>query len=165
MHFQTPVGILKIIIQDGYVNEIIFIDKENETGDEEEPQNISLKDKRVFEKCRQQFEEYFSGKRKIFDFPAKQTGTPFREKVWEELMNIPYGKTISYLQLSKNIGNEKSIRAVGSANGKNNLPVVVPCHRVIGSDGRLIGYGGGLWRKQWLLEHENKFENGVNLLF
>jgi methylated-DNA-[protein]-cysteine S-methyltransferase len=164
MYFQSPLGILKIMIHDGFVNEIIFIDHEDEivSGDE---QHISPKDKKVFEKCHRQFDEYFEGKRKTFDFPIQQTGTPFREKVWNELMNIPYGKTITYLQLSKNIGDVKSIRAVGTANGKNNLPVVVPCHRVIGSDGSLTGYGGGLWRKQWLLEHENKFANGVNLLF
>jgi len=119
----------------------------------------------VAAKCKAQFDEYFSGKRKIFDLPIKQSGTLFQEKVWNELIKIPFGKTISYLQLSQKIGNVKLIRAVGTANGRNNLAIVVPCHRVIGSDGSLTGYAGGLSRKQWLLEHENKYANGVNLLF
>jgi methylated-DNA-[protein]-cysteine S-methyltransferase len=112
-----------------------------------------------------QLDEYFEGSRKDFDFPFRQKGTPFQLGVWDELLNIPYGKTISYLQLSQRLGNVKAIRAVGTANGRNNLPIVVPCHRVIGSNGSLTGYGGGLWRKQWLLEHENKYAHGVALLF
>jgi methylated-DNA-[protein]-cysteine S-methyltransferase len=82
-------------------------------------------------------------------------GTEFQKKVWQELLHIPYGKTCSYLDLSKKIGDVKAIRAVASANGKNPLWIVVPCHRVIGTDGSLTGYAGGLWRKKWLLEHEN----------
>jgi methylated-DNA-[protein]-cysteine S-methyltransferase len=164
MYYHSPVGILKINIEEGSVNEILFV--ENEAEIQKEPsKDISRNDQLLFEECRHQLNEYFAGKRQIFDFAINQKGTPFRIKVWNELMNIPYGKTISYLQLSKNIANVKSIRAVGSANGHNHLPIVVPCHRVIGSDGKLVGYGGGLWRKQWLLEHENKYANGVKLLF
>lgn len=165
MYYQSPVGILEINILDGHINEILFIDKEDEIKMNNSSGNISPKDKIILKKCTQQLDEYFSGKRNEFDFPMAQKGTPFQLKVWDELMNIPYGKTISYLQLSKNIKNEKAIRAVGTANGRNNLPIVVPCHRVIGSNGSLTGYGGGLWRKQWLLEHENKYANGVELLF
>lgn len=165
MFYQSPLGILKINITDQHISAIIYLDKEEKITREESPENISPKDKILFKKCSREFDEYFSGKRKTFDFPIKQNGTPFQEKVWDKLLEIPYGKTISYLQLSKNLGNPKAIRAVGTANGRNNLNIVVPCHRVIGSDGSLTGYGGGLWRKQWLLEHENKYANGVNLLF
>ena len=165
MYYHSPVGLLKIVIQDGFVNEIIFLDNDDEKNDDASEENISTKNKAVFKKCKVQFDEYFSGERKNFDLPIKQKGTLFQEKVWDELLKIPFGKTISYLQLSQRIGNVKSIRAVGTANGRNNLSIVVPCHRVIGSDGSLTGYAGGLWRKQWLLEHENKYGNGVNLLF
>ena len=163
MYYQSPVGILKIVIKAGFINEIIFLDKEEEAVFIEE--FISKEDKDAFEKCKIQFDEYFAGKRKFFDLPVKQAGTAFQQRVWNELIKIPFGKTLSYLQLSQKIGNVKSIRAVGTANGRNNLSIVVPCHRVIGSDGSLTGYAGGLWRKQWLLEHENKYANGVNLLF
>ena len=92
-------------------------------------------------------------------------GVSFQKKVWSELEKIPYGKTISYLQLAKKIGDVKAIRAAAGANGKNKLPIVVPCQRVIGSHGELVGYAGGLWRKQWLNEHEAKFASGVQTLF
>jgi methylated-DNA-[protein]-cysteine S-methyltransferase len=102
-----------------------------------------------------QLSDYFDGKRQDFNFKLNPKGTEFQQKVWQELLNIPFGKTISYLELSKKLGDVKAIRAVASANGKNPLWIVVPCHRVIGTDGSLTGYAGGLWRKKWLLEHEN----------
>ncbi len=102
-----------------------------------------------------QLQEYFEGKRTHFTFLLHPSGTEFQKKVWQELLNIPFGKTCSYLELSKKMGDVKAIRAVAAANGKNPLWIVVPCHRVIGSDGSLTGYAGGLWRKKWLLEHEN----------
>ena len=102
-----------------------------------------------------QLQEYFEGKRTDFTFKLNPKGTDFQQKVWQELRNIPFGKTISYLDLSKKLGDVKVIRAAASANGKNPLWIVVPCHRVIGTDGSLTGYAGGLWRKKWLLEHEN----------
>jgi methylated-DNA-[protein]-cysteine S-methyltransferase len=102
-----------------------------------------------------QLNDYFEGKRNHFDFPLNPEGTPFQQKVWSALLEIPFGKTVSYLELSKKLGDVKAIRAVASANGKNPLWIVVPCHRVIGTDGSLTGYAGGLWRKKWLLEHEN----------
>ena len=102
-----------------------------------------------------QLQDYFDGKRTTFTFPLNPSGTDFQKKVWDELLNIPFGKTCSYLELSKKLGDVKAIRAVASANGKNPLWIVVPCHRVIGTDGSLTGYAGGLWRKKWLLEHEN----------
>jgi methylated-DNA-[protein]-cysteine S-methyltransferase len=165
MIYQSPAGVLKIIIHEGFINEINFLKDADKQISQIFAEENSKENKAVAEKCKTQFDEYFSGKRKIFDLPIKQSGTLFQEKVWNELIKIPFGKTISYLQLSQKIGNVKSIRAVGTANGRNNLAIVVPCHRVIGSDGSLTGYAGGLSRKQWLLEHENKYANGVNLLF
>ncbi|MFV8368740.1 methylated-DNA--[protein]-cysteine S-methyltransferase [Flavobacterium sp. LB2R40] len=102
-----------------------------------------------------QINAYFEGKRTDFDFTLNPKGTVFQQKVWKSLLDIPYGKTRTYLEQSKILGDVKAIRAVASANGKNPLWIVVPCHRVIGTDGSLTGYAGGLWRKKWLLEHEN----------
>lgn len=102
-----------------------------------------------------QLQDYFNGKRTKFSFKMNPVGTEFQQRVWQELLNIPFGKTCSYLELSKKLGDVKAIRAVASANGKNPLWIVIPCHRVIGSDGSLTGYAGGLWRKKWLLDHEN----------
>ena len=105
--------------------------------------------------CVVQLNEYFEGSRKSFNLKLNLKGTSFQKKVWNALENIPYGKTISYLDLSKQLGDVKAIRAVANANAKNPIWIVVPCHRVIGTDGSLTGYAGGLHRKQWLLEHEN----------
>ncbi|RAV28346.1 methylated-DNA--[protein]-cysteine S-methyltransferase [Sinomicrobium soli] len=107
--------------------------------------------------CVQQLEEYFKGKRKDFRLKLNPQGTGFQKRVWDELLRIPYGRTISYLDLAKRLGDVKSIRAAASANGRNPLWIVIPCHRVIGQDGSLTGYAGGLWRKKWLLEHESPF--------
>ena len=109
----------------------------------------------VLEDAVYQLNEYFDGKRTDFDLLLNPTGTDFQQRVWKSLLEIPYGKTVSYLQLSKTLGDVKAIRAVAAANGKNPLWIVVPCHRVIGSDGSLTGYAGGLSRKKWLLEHES----------
>ena len=109
----------------------------------------------VLEDAVHQLTEYFEGTRKEFDLTLNPQGTDFQKRVWKELLNIPFGKTLSYLELSKKLGDVKAIRAVASANGKNPLWIVVPCHRVIGSNGDLVGYAGGLHRKKWLLEHES----------
>jgi len=103
----------------------------------------------------QQLKEYFAKERKTFLLKLNLQGTPFQQKVWKTLLEIPYGERTTYLELSRKLGNEKALRAVAAANGKNPLWIVIPCHRVIGSDGSLTGYAGGLWRKKWLLEHEN----------
>lgn len=104
-----------------------------------------------------QLQDYFKGTLENFNLKLNPKGTEFQKKVWQALIQIPYGKTVSYLELSKQLGDVKAIRAVASANGKNPLWIIVPCHRVIGSDGSLTGYAGGLHRKQWLLEHESPF--------
>jgi len=119
----------------------------------------------VLKECIKQLDAYFAGKLVDFSLSIVQTGTNFQQTVWSELCNIPYGHTISYMELSKRIGNVKAIRAVGTANGSNNVSIIVPCHRVIGSNGSLVGYGGDLWRKKWLLDHEAKFAHGVQTLF
>jgi methylated-DNA-[protein]-cysteine S-methyltransferase len=103
-----------------------------------------------------QLSEYFEAKRQVFDFPFHQSGTDFQLRVWNQLNQIASGTTISYLELARQLKDEKCIRAAASANGKNKLAIIVPCHRVIGASGKLVGYAGGLWRKQWLLEHEAK---------
>lgn len=112
----------------------------------------------VLEDCVIQLKEYFEGKRKVFSLKLNQQGTEFQKKVWKQLVQIPYGKTTSYLELSKQVGNVKAIRAVANANSKNPLWIIVPCHRIIGSDGSLTGYAGGLHRKQWLLRHESPYK-------
>ena len=110
------------------------------------------------EDCVIQLNEYFAGDRTLFDLKLNPEGTTFQKQVWNALQTIPYGKTLSYLELSKQLGDVKAIRAVANANGKNTLWIIVPCHRVIGSDGSLTGYAGGLHRKQWLLEHESPYK-------
>ena len=108
--------------------------------------------------CASQLNAYFKNERKTFDLKLNPEGTEFQKKVWNQLKSIPFGKTISYLDLSKQLGDVKAIRAAASANGKNPLWVIVPCHRVIGSDGSLTGYAGGLHRKQWLINHESEYK-------
>ena len=115
--------------------------------------------------CVEQLIQYFNGERRIFELPINQTGTAFQMETWNLLMTIPYGKTISYLQLAIKTGDPKATRAVANANGKNNVAIIVPCHRVIGANKELVGYGGGLWRKKWLLEHEMKVAYGVQTRF
>lgn len=145
VNYKTPLGIARITEEDGFITSIHITDDEAET---DQPHTEVLK------LAVKQLDEYFTGERKNFDLPLKQAGTPFQQQVWENLLQIEFGKTISYNQLSIQMNNPLAIRAIASANGKNNLWIVVPCHRVIGSDGSLTGYAGGLWRKQWLLEHE-----------
>jgi methylated-DNA-[protein]-cysteine S-methyltransferase len=164
MIYQSPLGSIQIKIVSSCVSELKFIDRD-ESELQKDSNELSSVDKIVFQECIQQLEEYFSGKRKIFDLPLYQEGTEFQQKVWKELIQIPYGNTITYHQLAQRIGNAKSIRAAASANGRNKLWIVVPCHRVIGADGSLTGYAGGLKMKKWLLNHENVYANGVSLLF
>lgn len=142
---NTPLGTAKIKGDELGVSVISILQE----GEISKTIPVELKD------AVKQLQEYFEGKRTTFNFPMNPKGTDFQQKVWKALLEIPYGKTTSYMDLSKKLGDVKAIRAVASANGKNPLWIVVPCHRVIGSDGSLTGYAGGLWRKKWLLEHEN----------
>ncbi len=143
---HTPLGIAKL---EGDINGISVISILNET------QETSSVIPEVLEDAVYQLKEYFEGSRKNFSLALNPSGTPFQKRVWEALAQIPYGKTVSYLELSKKLGDTKAIRAVAAANGKNPLWIIVPCHRVIGSDGSLVGYAGGLHRKKWLLAHES----------
>src|SRR5262249_46745434 len=124
-----------------------------------------LRDDAVFAGPRTQLTEYFGGGRAEFELPLLPEGTPFQRKVWNALCEIPYGETISYGELARRIGQPTAARAVGLANGSNPLPIVVPCHRVIGADGSLTGFGGGIERKRWLLAHEAKFVRRSGGLF
>jgi methylated-DNA-[protein]-cysteine S-methyltransferase len=114
----------------------------------------AVRDTARFAEVKRQLKEYFDGTRRTFDLALLPEGTAFQKMVWEALRDIPYGTTISYQELANRIGAEKAVRAVGAANGANPIPIIIPCHRVIGSDGSLTGYGGGIERKQWLLDHE-----------
>jgi AraC family transcriptional regulator of adaptative response/methylated-DNA-[protein]-cysteine methyltransferase len=105
-------------------------------------------------RLREQLEEYFRGERRRFDVPLDLGGTAFQQSVWSRLQGIPFGGTRSYVEVASQVGKRDAVRAVGQANGRNPVAIVVPCHRVVGADGSLSGYGGGLWRKRWLLEHE-----------
>ena len=149
--FETPIGFIIICCDNKNILSIRFSDS---------PGNTMRTDHSLLNKSVQQFKEYFSGERKDFELPFFQQGTEFQQRIWKLLLHIPFGKTISYKQLTSQFGDMKAIRAVASANGKNDLAILVPCHRVIGSNGSLTGYAGGLWRKQWLLQHESKFRQG-----
>lgn len=158
-YYQSPVGMLKIGGTDTYIGELTFV-KSNDPVVHGAP-GIS----EVMHQCTEQLIEYFSGKRRAFNIPIYQPGTNFQQKVWAELLNIPFGKTLSYFDLAKKLGDVKAIRAAASTNGKNNIAIIVPCHRVIGSDRSLTGYAGGLPIKKWLLQHEFRIAHGVQTLF
>jgi methylated-DNA-[protein]-cysteine S-methyltransferase len=146
-YYKSPVGWLEITATEKGISSLIFVD---EVKKKTIPKGI-LKD------CIGQLKEYFAGKRQAFDIDLDLQGTEFQLQVWQELLKIPFGRTISYHELSRRLGNTGAIRAVGNANGKNPVSVIVPCHRVIGMDGKLVGYGGGLPRKKWLLDFERSF--------
>jgi methylated-DNA-[protein]-cysteine S-methyltransferase len=158
-YYHSPVGLLKISGTQDYISEVSFHDTtEKSNGNKKDMPPMLIQ-------CIEQLIQYFNGERRIFELPINQTGTPFQQETWSLLMTIPYGKTISYLQLAIKTGDPKATRAVASANGKNNVAIIVPCHRVIGANRELVGYSGGLWRKKWLLEHEMKVAYGVQTLF
>jgi O-6-methylguanine DNA methyltransferase len=145
-YLKSPIGQLKLTADENSVNSIMFVFPDTEMELENSNQ--------VLEICKQQLNEYFSGERKEFDVNISQDGTDFQQTVWDELIKISHGKTVSYNHIAEKVGGKNMMRAVGSANGKNLISIIVPCHRVIGSDGKLVGYGGDIWRKKWLLNHE-----------
>ncbi len=163
--YNSPIGILELSSNADALTAILFVNSWKGKKIEEKEITFLPPTSSILKICVQQLNEYFEGTRKIFDINFALNGTAFQQQVWTALTNIPYGQTISYLTLSKRIGNVKAIRAVGTANGNNALSIIIPCHRVIGSNGDLIGYGGDLWRKKWLLTHEGKYQNGVQTLF
>lgn len=151
--YQSPIGIIEIIGTEKAVYSILFSEKESLEN------QIDDQTPHVLITCYNQLDAYFSGESHEFSFPIEMEGTPFQRQVWNALTSIPYAATGSYKDIANRIGNEKAVRAVGSANGRNKLCIVIPCHRIIGANGTLTGYAGGLWRKEWLLRHEQKWKN------
>jgi methylated-DNA-[protein]-cysteine S-methyltransferase len=143
---NSPIGILEIITSDCAIISAMFVEEAKESTGAPE----------ILQEAIKQFEEYFSGTRKDFHIKLEIGGTEFQKRVWKVLREIPYGVTLSYKEMAIKIGNEKATRAVGNANGKNIISIIIPCHRVIGSDKSLTGYAGGIDRKRWLLDFENK---------
>jgi len=158
-YYESPVGLLKIGGTDNFIAEISFIDNREQIAHGEP----GVSD--MIHYCTEQLIEYFTGRRKVFDIPVHQEGTDFQQRVWSQLLSVPFGKTASYLDMAKQLGDPKCIRAAAAANGKNQIAIIVPCHRIIGSDKSLVGYSGGMWRKKWLLQHEFRVNNGIQTLF
>ncbi len=146
-YIETPLGIAKISGDSNGITSVSITQEPTGKLTTETPTSL--------QGASTQLKAYFEGQRSGFDLKLNPSGTEFQKKVWNELLNIPFGKTVTYLDIAKRLGDPKCIRAAASANGKNPLWIIVPCHRVIGSDGSLTGYAGGLWRKKWLLDHEN----------
>ena len=153
-YYHSPLGWIEIQASQDAITSLVFCDERK--SDECNPSGSALLTESI-----RQLDEYFAGRLTKFNLPVKQEGTLFQKSVWNALMDIPFGKTVSYGDVAKMLDNPKAVRAVGAANGKNKVWIVVPCHRVIGADGSLTGYAGGLDRKKWLLTHEAqlKFRN------
>lgn len=152
-YYESPAGLMKVSSVDEAVTEISFV------GERTEPENKTG----IIEKCIIELDEYFFRGRKFFSIDLNLQGTVFQKKVWDELLTIPFGATVSYEELAIRLGDVKAIRAVGLANGMNPVAVIVPCHRVIGKNGDLTGYAGGIERKEWLLFHEGSLLRQLNL--
>jgi len=150
--FKTPIGMLKVAVDETCLRYVLF------ESNKHEPVHVVdwKKDRSFTQGAREQLLQYFAGERKKFELEISLAGTEFQQRTWRTLANIPYAETWSYAELAKRVNSPKAVRAVGAANGRNPLPIVLPCHRVIGSNGALTGFGGGLPIKQWLLEHERR---------
>lgn len=148
MVYKSPIGMLSIDLSNDFVTRVIFMENE---------QNVQNHLNALEKNVRKQLDDYFLGKIKQFSLPLLTKGTLFQKAAWHALTLIPYGQTRCYSEQAAMFGKPKAARAVGHANNKNPLPILIPCHRVIGKNGELVGYGGGLWKKQWLLAHEQKY--------
>ncbi|MDW0111199.1 methylated-DNA--[protein]-cysteine S-methyltransferase [Sporosarcina aquimarina] len=148
--YQSPVGVIEIVGTQEAIVSVLFLDSKTVENGVTETTFQVVKD------CYNELDEYFNGTLKEFTVPYENAGTEFRRSVWQALTEIPYAETASYRDIARSIGNEKAVRAVGTANGNNKLSIIIPCHRIIGANGTLTGYAGGLWRKEWLLAHEQK---------
>ena len=148
-YYETSIGRIGIAEEEGYITDVILetYSFEEECIEAETP---------LLKRAAEQLNEYLAGERQIFDLPLKPDGTPFRKRVWDALCEIPYGETRSYKDIARAVGNEKACRAVGGANNKNPISIFIPCHRVVGADGKLVGYGGGIQMKIKLLELEKR---------
>lgn len=146
IYYESPLGTLELTADEIHLTAVNFLEKtfEQPAGNPNSVLNRTV----------HQLDEYFEKERKEFDLPLMPEGTEFQQKVWQALQQISYGRTASYKDIAELIGEVKAVRAVGGANGKNPIPIIIPCHRVIGSDEAMVGYAGGLWRKEWLLKHE-----------
>lgn len=160
-YYESPVGRLQLQATETALSSLLFVGGKHAQADLPE----AYPDVPILKACTAQLTAYFNGELQIFELPFAQTGTPFQQRVWAALYEIPYGETISYLTLAKRLGDEKVIRAAASANGANKIAIVVPCHRVIGANGSLVGFAGGLWRKEALLALERKVKHGIQTLF
>jgi len=149
---ESPVGPLTMVARDGVLTNVSMHDQRHALP----PPDDAVTDDAWFKSIAEQFDAYFAGELSTFDIEMDLVGTPFQRRVWSQLCEIPYGATVSYGELAQRIDSPKASRAVGLANGRNPIAIIVPCHRVIGADGSLTGYGGGLQRKTWLLEHESR---------
>ena len=158
--YSSPIGRIKIVADANCIQALTFI---------EDAENLSttevVESPPVIHQCIDELIDYFNGSRTQFTVPIHQSGTDFQQKVWKELYEVPYAKTMSYAELAKKLGDPKVIRAAASANGKNKIDIIVPCHRIIGSDSNLTGYAWGLAKKKWLLQHEFRIGLGVQTLF
>ncbi|HPR63959.1 MAG TPA: methylated-DNA--[protein]-cysteine S-methyltransferase [Thermoanaerobaculia bacterium] len=150
VHLETPIGFLRLA---GSPDAILYLDFTNE-----EPEKTNQKMTGALAEASSQLRAYFRGTLTVFDLPLQIEGTLFQKAVWEDMVSIPYGSVRSYGELAQRIGRPKAMRAVGQASHRNPISIIVPCHRVVGANGSLTGYGGGLWRKEWLLNHERRFE-------
>jgi methylated-DNA-[protein]-cysteine S-methyltransferase len=149
---ESPIGPLTLIARDGVLTKVSMHEQRHTSP----PPEDAITDGVFFKDVAAQLDAYFAGELSSFDLEMNLLGTPFQQGVWDQLCEIPYGETISYGELARRVGNVNASRAVGLANGRNPIAIIVPCHRVIGTNGSLTGYGGGLERKTWLLEHELK---------
>lgn len=154
LDYESPIGVIEITGTHEAITAILF------SENEEKKHDLQPKTPAVLVDCYNQLDEYFNGTRQAFTIPYELEGTDFQRKVWNALTEIPYAGVQSYKDIAVSVGNEKAVRAVGSTNGKNKISIVIPCHRVIGSNGKMTGYAGGVWRKEWLLEHE---KNGIKM--
>jgi AraC family transcriptional regulator of adaptative response/methylated-DNA-[protein]-cysteine methyltransferase len=159
--FTTPLGPMVAAATEGGLCLLEFVDRRGLEGEltrlgRELRGSVIPGRGPVLEQAVRELEEYFSGARTKFDVPLSASGSDFQRRVWRALTEIPYGETRSYGQVASTVGRSSAVRALGRANGQNRMAIVIPCHRVVGSDGALTGYGGGLWRKRWLLEHERR---------
>lgn len=150
LDYQSPIGVIEITATNQYITAVLFAEREQIVFEKNESTPEVLKC------CYEQLDEYFKGERQQFTVPYLHEGTVFQNQVWQALTTVPFGTTASYKEIAEVIGNVKAVRAVGMTNSKNQISIIVPCHRVIGKNGKLTGYAGGLWRKEWLLKHEKK---------
>jgi len=147
-YYDTDIGKISIAENDGFITHVLF--------GNEKLNDITVEETPLIKEAHKQIEEYLKGQRSLFDLPLAPSGTEFQKRVWNALKNIPYGKTASYKDIAIEAGNEKASRAVGMANNKNPISIIIPCHRVIGKNGKLVGYGGGIEIKEYLLRLEKE---------